>query len=186
MPASHNAEKYAEALVALGEATGALPRFEDDLAKTLDLIQGSAPIRSFLADPRIKPEGKITALEELLREHVHPVFLRFVLMLHDGGRLGEIGAVGDAFAERISGLRRKASGELVCARPISQELVDAIEREVGVLLHKDVRLRMRVDPSLLGGVRVQVGHSILDGTVDRLLEDFTHAILAPAAAKTPQ
>ncbi len=46
------------------------------------------------------------------------------------------------------------------------------------MLQKDVVLRVRVNPAILGGVRVRIGDFVMDGTVDRQLEEIRRRLLA--------
>jgi len=55
--------------------------------------------------------------------------------------------------------------------------IAAIEHEAGLLLGKEVHLRIRVDTDILGGLFIQVGDFVLDGTIDRLLEDIQQNLI---------
>ena len=176
--AGPEAQKYAEALVLLGEGAGDLVRVEKDLAAAMDFLERTPEVRRFLRDPRVSGEGKATALGQLLRQDLHSVVIHFLLILQEQGGLSSLPDIAEAFFQRVSVRKMKASGELVTARPLSEGQVAAIERETGRVLGKDVRLRVRVDPTLLGGLSVRVGDFVLDGTVDRQLEQFRAVLLA--------
>jgi F-type H+-transporting ATPase subunit delta len=171
-------EHYADALLALGRATGEFARFQDDLEQACLLVRRDSRIREFLADPAVAGEGKRRALEQLLSGSIHPVILDFLLILLDQDRLRHFQLLVDVFHEKISNVRRRASGELICAAELSPEQVAAVEHEAGRILGKDVALRVRVDPGLLGGILLRVGDFVLDGSLDRQLEDARHALLA--------
>jgi F-type H+-transporting ATPase subunit delta len=172
------AARYAEALLTLAGAAGVLPRVEQDLAAALDLIERSGDIRRFLADPAILGAGKAQAIGEILKGKVHPVFLHFLQILQETGRIAELRAIADAFFEQASQLTRKTTGELVAAQPLAGETVGRIEEEVSRLLGRELHLRTRVDPDLLGGVLVRVGDVVLDGTIDHYLESVGRRLLS--------
>jgi F-type H+-transporting ATPase subunit delta len=162
--------RIADALVALGDGTGQIQRFERDLATALNLLRSHEEIRRFLGDPTVDDRGKCQALERIMSADLHPVLLHFLLILQRERLLARLGDIAGAFYERVSLLVRKVSGEIVTAQPLTDERVAQIEREVGRVLQKDVHLAVRVDPNLLGGVTVRVGSFVVDGTVDRYLE----------------
>lgn len=163
-------QKYADALVALGEATKAIPAIEQDLAAVLDLFGDNKDLRRFLSDPHIREDGKGIALEQILKDKLHPVLMRFILILQEQGGLASLPDIAREFFDRASRLRKRTTGELVSAVPLSEEKVAVIEEELGRILQKSVHLHVRVSADILGGVKVRVGDWILDGTVDRYFD----------------
>ena len=165
-------ERYADSLVNLGEATGSLARFKKDMETLLDMIEQSEEIRRFLADSFVNKRGKCRALEEVLEDKIHPALLHFFLILVEQELISRVKPVAMAFFEKASRLGKKASGEMVAAVPIPDGKVAEIEREVGRVVGKEVCLRVRVNPDILGGLLVQVDDFVLDGTVERQLEEM--------------
>ena len=179
MPEENNdVEQLADSLVSLGRATATLKRFDEDLMLTLETFEKNSQVRRFLADPAIRVEGKLSAVREILKDRVHPVLLHFLLILVEQDIISKLKPVADSFFRKVSGLRQRISGELVTALPLPPEKIAAIEKETGAILDKEVHLRVRVDPDILGGVFVQVGDFVLDGTIDHRLDSIRRQLLA--------
>jgi F-type H+-transporting ATPase subunit delta len=175
---NHSIGRFADALVALGEACDALPQLERDLAAAADLLRSNERIRRFLADPSVDECGKSLALERILGKRVHPAAVHFLSILRREGRLADLDEVVGVFLGRVGLLGRKVTGELVTARPLSEARVAEIEQEVGRTLGKDVHLIVRINEDLLGGVIVKVGSLVVDGTVAHRLEAVEKALAA--------
>ena len=176
-PAPPESVRYAEALLALAEAAGSSSRIEQELVSLLDLFETNTALRRFLADPAVKTEGKKTALHELLCERVSPVLLHFVLILQAEGVLPQIRAIGEDFFRLFTSKRRKVTGTLLSAVPVPDDKLAVIEREAGRVLGKDVHLRVRVETGIMGGMRIQVGDFILDGTVEHQFSELRRKLL---------
>jgi F-type H+-transporting ATPase subunit delta len=171
-------ERYAEALLRLGEASGCLADLERQLPDARDLLARNAEVRRFLADPGVEAEGKRRAIERLLAgEPPHPALIPFLQILLAAGRLARLPAIVDAFLAGAAGLRQESLGELLSAVAVPDDRRAAIEREVSRILGKPVRLQPRVDPALLGGHQVRVGDFLLDFTVDHRLEQIRRGLL---------
>jgi F-type H+-transporting ATPase subunit delta len=169
---------YGEALFRLGEACGSVQRTERDLAAVLDLLEHREDVGRFLADPRVETRGKAEALQRLLDPGIDSSLLHFLLILLEKGRLKDLRAIAEVFFKKAAAVRGSVSGELVSAAPLPEEKVAAVEREMGRVLGKTVRLRARVDPMILGGVAVRLGDTVVDGSVRRRLEAMRAHLLA--------
>jgi len=165
-------ECYARALVALGQCAGNLQSLEQDLLEIVEEFETNNRLQGFLGDIRVAATGKAAALTEVLEGKVDDVLRHFILMLHSQGDLNLLKPIAASFYDKASELCEKVSGVLVSARPLSSEKIAHVEKHVGALLGKEVSLLAKEDRSLLGGIRVQVGDTLIDGTIDRELEDI--------------
>jgi len=176
--ALRRAERYAASLLALAEATGSVDQIERDLGVALDLVEGHEEVRRFLMDMALRDEGRAEAVGRLLAGRVHPALLRFAQILAEERKLPELRRIAEAFYEALARQRNETAGELVAAGPLPVETVARIEEAVGAALNCRVRLRVRLSSDILAGVIVRVGDRVLDGTVDRRLEEIRAALVA--------
>jgi len=171
-------EKCAQALIALAESAQCLPRVRRELPGVLDLVEGDPRMRRFLLDPSVRTAGKESALREILGTEIHPVLLHFLLLLQHLGQIGRLARIAEAFFRGAAGREDKVAGEITAAQPLSESDMAAIEKEASRLLGKTVSLSLRLDPGLLGGCVLKAGDMIVDGTVERRLEDLRRQLLA--------
>lgn len=169
---------YAEALLSFARAANRLDQVSEDIATVVSLVSQNEEMRRFLADPHVKPEGKEAALRDLLVDKISPLTLKLMLAIQEQDFIARIDQVAERFYENTARLRESSTGEIVTARELPAEMVKEIEQEASRVLNQQVSLRVRVDPSLLGGVSLRVGNFVLDGTVEHQLEEFRKTLLS--------
>jgi F-type H+-transporting ATPase subunit delta len=183
------ARNYAETLLDLADRNGG-PAAMDQFAAALDevagLVQSDPRVRQFLETPRVPAAEKKKALRAALAGRAPELFLRFVSVLVDKRRQTLLPEIAEAFR----GLVDERMGRVRVQVAISHLPDEALQAEIGnalaLRLGRAVIPTFTVEPDLLGGMVVQVGDEILDGSVRssaaRLRRAMMAAQLPPSAA----
>jgi F-type H+-transporting ATPase subunit delta len=177
VPATPDAEVYAEALLCLAQAGGRQREVESALRAVLDGVEHNPDTKRFLRSPMVRGEGKREALGRLLGDSAPALLLDFLGILLDNGHLHALPAIAAAFFVKASERRGGTAGELVTAAPMPAATLRAVSEAAAALLGRPVDLHPRLDPSLIGGAIVRVGDFVLDNTIDRRIEDMRAHLL---------
>ncbi|HEY0024254.1 MAG TPA: ATP synthase F1 subunit delta [Longimicrobium sp.] len=183
------ARNYAETLLDLADRNGgaaAMDQFAAALDEVAGLVQSDPRVRQFLETPRVPAAEKKRALRAALAGRAPELFLRFVSVLVDKRRQTLLPEIAQAFR----GLVDERMGRVRVQVAISHLPDEALQAEIGnalaLRLGRTVIPTFTVDPELLGGMVVQVGDEILDGSVRssaaRLRRAMMAAQLPPSAA----
>ncbi len=154
-----------EATVLAAEADGGLDDLEDGLFRFSRVVAGQPDLRAALADPSLPAEGKQELLRTLLDGKVTPVTLRLItqMVLHPRGR--SLTAALDLCA----GLAARRREQLIAVVRSAVELSASERRRLAEALAASyghqVHLNVVIDPSGVGGISVQIGDELIDGTV---------------------
>lgn len=166
---------YARGIVAVAQAEGALERVTSELLRFGRAIAENPQLREALADPSVDPGAKLRVAEDLL-PRAHPQTVAAVAYVVSSGRarlLEDITRqVGVVSAEQRGG----ALAEVRTAMPLNDEQRRRLQTAVGRVVGQDVELHEVVDPALVGGVRVQVGDTVIDGSIARRIDDMKAAL----------
>jgi F-type H+-transporting ATPase subunit delta len=159
-----------EALTLAAQYGRALDNLEDDLFRFGRLVSGQPALRSALIGPT-GPDEKASLLADLLNGKVSPVSLKLItqVLTHPRGRSPQ--AVLDLCAS-IAAHRRE---QLIAVVRVATELSAAQRERLAATLAetygKRIHLNVVHDPAVVGGVSVQIGDELVDGTVaSRLAE----------------
>jgi F-type H+-transporting ATPase subunit delta len=94
-----------------------------------------------------------------------PMTKRFLQLLLRKNRLHALQAVTTAFGRLLDEAQGRLSLTISTARPLDQAAQQALHARLEQLLQRPVGITHQVDPSLLGGARLQLGSRLIDGTI---------------------
>ncbi|MDQ1374083.1 MAG: F-type H+-transporting ATPase subunit delta [Actinomycetota bacterium] len=175
MPDESRVDHYAEALFEVAKAEGSLETVEDELFKVARTIEGSDELRGTLADAGIPLERRIGIVHDVFRT-AHPTTLALLSFVVSTGRTRDLTAIIDRLVQKAAEERQEAVAEVRTAVALDDELQRRLAEAVGKATGKKVSLKVIVDPSVLGGVAVQVGDTVIDGTVRTRLNQLREAL----------
>lgn len=154
-----------EAVLAGAEAEGALETVEEDLFRVQRFLVAERDVREALSN-RSTPESSRQALiDQLFGPTVHPRTLQLLERVAHGsstsGSVSVVTALSEAAAER----RARTVAMVVAGSPLTVEQEDRLRNGLTRAYGRQVQLNVTVDPAVLGGMRVQIGPDVIDGTV---------------------
>jgi len=156
------ARRYAEALLALAPDDRAVVDFRASLEKLAPVFD-RVTIAS-LRDPSVPMRQRIEALTSALAAEPMPVRSLMVLLL-EGDRIALVPQIALAFGDLVDRREGIAKARITTAVPLGEsdqrELVRRLERESG----RRLRATFAVDPTLIGGAKVQIGDHLIDSSV---------------------
>lgn len=162
------ARPYAEALFRIAR-DGRLTEWSG-LLGTMAEAAAHPDLRAAAADPRVPAEVLFDLFAETLKQPLSEEARNLVRALIDNDRLTLLPVIARQFEELKNIHEGAADAEIVSAYPLSEtqldELIEVMQGKFGVRLKPAVR----VDESLIGGVRVTVGDRTLDSSVRAQLE----------------
>jgi F-type H+-transporting ATPase subunit delta len=159
------------ALVAGAEIAGSVDRLEDELFRFERAVAGDTELAAALTDRSAAAVRKRVLVDDLVGGKVVDQTLALLhrAVLTPRGRsldavLGDYGRLAARRRQRLVARVRVAAPLLPAHR---ERLAASLARMYG----HPVQLNVDVDPDVLGGIRVEIGDEVLDGTVARRLDD---------------
>ena len=160
------AGRYATALFGLARDEQQI----EAVSRSLDSIEAattqSADFRALIGSPLVgrADAGKtIRALVPSLG--LDPITGRFLGVLADNGRLGELKSVIRITRELAAGHRGETKAEVTSAHPLGDDQIAALKTRLKARVGRDVSIDARVDPNLLGGLVVRLGSQMIDASI---------------------
>jgi F-type H+-transporting ATPase subunit delta len=167
------ADPYAQALMSLAQEQKLEDQFGEDAKALLDLMAASDELAQFLANPLIEEAAKKNVLQQIAND-CHPLFVSFLKLLVDKGRIAFLEAILKQYEELLRQLRKTVLAEVTAAVELSDEQQNRIREKVAAMTSAEqVELNVSLDPDLLGGVIIKVGSQIVDASLRGQLRRLT-------------
>ncbi len=169
--------RYALALHGLASEQGSLEQVEAQLEDLAANLASSDELRRQLANPRLGRETKKAVLSQLLGDGVDDRLRATVMLMANKGRAGLLSELQPALADIAMAASGQAVASVVSATALDDDTRQRLIAQLQQLSGKDITLEESVDESLLGGVSVQIGSRMIDGSLKRRLEVLEHKML---------
>lgn len=177
---SRNADvglRYAQALFDLANEAGALTVVEADLNGLEALRADSADLRRLLISPTFSQSDKAAGLKAVATAAgVSEVTHKFLGVLCANNRASALPAVVDAFRKLAADQRGAVAAEVTTATALTAAQKKGVAASLRTALGKDPEITTRVDPAILGGIKVRVGSRLFDASLKSKLDSLKFAL----------
>ncbi|QGU00728.1 ATP synthase delta chain [Candidatus Syntrophocurvum alkaliphilum] len=164
------ARRYAEAFFSIAQDNNKIDQFQTELEKVVAKINELENLKEYFAHLLIPAKEKKEVAKKLFQEDLSPTTLSFILMVIDKRRETYFEAILDEYKEMADESRNITKADLIVAREVPEDEVEVLAQKLSATSGKTVQLKVAVDPSLIGGIKIRMGDQIIDGTVAKRLE----------------
>jgi F-type H+-transporting ATPase subunit delta len=172
------ARRYAEALIDAAQKEGQADAALEELAELQSDVLARFPrFADLLASERVPAAEKDRILRETFEGRASGLVLRFLRVLNRNGRLGLLGPI---IAEARTIWDRRNNRIPVSVRtavPLGEDQMQALKDRLAGLVSGTPILSVSTDPSLIGGLVIQVGDHLYDASVKNRLTQLRHRLI---------
>ena len=169
------ARPYAEAAFRLACEQNALPAWSDALALIATVV-ADPQVAALVDAPQVSANQLEGVIIGAIGKHLSGEARNFVQVLVHNRRLGVIAQIRESY----EALRREHEGAMeatvVSALPVDdaqlKSLVAALEKKYS----RKITARVKIDPQLIGGLKIMVGDKVIDATVRGRLDAMAAAL----------
>ena len=170
-------ERYAQALFDLALETGKLEAVRGDLRSLKAAWLESADLRRLAVSPLMKAEDQQAGLVAIAdKAKFDGVTRNFLGLLAQNGRARDLAGVIAGFEALYAKHTGVVAAEVVSAQALDAKQLAAIKAALTKALGKDPEMTARVDPAILGGLKVKVGSRLFDASLKTKLDQMKFAL----------
>jgi len=163
------ARRYArgllDAAVGAGESSDEQQMCEQ-LSSISQVVESHDGLQLVLVNPAIGWERKAGILADIAdRMRLHRLLRSFLRLLAEKERLDHLHLIAEVFSDLVDEHRGVVTAEVATPLELESPQVAAVQQRLATALGRDVRLKTRTEPELLGGLVTRIGDVVYDGSL---------------------
>jgi F-type H+-transporting ATPase subunit delta len=170
--------RYSLALYELAEESNAIHEIEKDSLSIIQLISNSEDFNSLIKDPTNKKEDQLNVILKISEKFkINNLLTKFLSFLISKRRFFYVEKILKDFIETCSKKRGEIKAELTAAKELTEKEINSIKEELTKNFSSKIKLNYKYDPSLIGGLIVQVGSTMVDTSIKNKLQKITNRMI---------
>jgi F-type H+-transporting ATPase subunit delta len=166
-----SARPYARAVYALATETSSVESWSEAL-EMLAAVAADAGMQELLDKPQLSKVQKGELMLKVVSDRLSQQQQNLVSLMADNGRLKALPEVAHQFENFRAEAEGKIEAEVISAYPLTSEQEQVITAMLKRKLGRDVSITTSTDESLIGGVVIKAGDTIIDGSMKSQLESL--------------
>ena len=168
-----SAERYSLALYELASENNVLSQVEDQSLSILNLISSSKDFSNLIKDPTNNQDDLLKVIGDISDNNKFESLLKnFLSFLINKRRFFFVEQILNSFIETCSKKRGELKAELKSAKELSSDEISKITDELTKNFSSKIKLNYKHDQSLIGGLVVQVGSTMVDTSIKNKLQQI--------------
>ena len=169
------ARPYAKAAFEYARDKGSLDQWQSQLAVAAS-VAADDKVEALLSDPALTAEQQAAKLAELCGDDLGAEARNFLAILADNKRLPLLPEINAQFADFKANQEKSVDVEVISPFAVEDATADKLAAALGKRLERDVKVSTTVDESLLGGLLIRAGDTVIDGSVRGKLSKLAEAM----------
>lgn len=169
--------RYALALYKVAEEKGKVEQYLEELKNIVVLMNNDEDFMKLIRHPQVSTSSKKKLFTDIFKSKIDEDLLSFLLVLIDKGRIleleGKLREMEKINLERNNTVIAKVKTVVSLQDDEKNSLIKKLEKK----FDKKILLEEELDPSILGGVYVQVNNEVIDGTVKSKIDEMKKLML---------
>ena len=170
--------RYSLALYELAVEANMLSEIEVHSASIINLITLNEDFKSLIKDPTNNKEDQLNALSKISEQYkLNGLLTKFLSFLISKRRFFYVDKILKSFVETCSIKRGELKAELTSAKDLSENEINNIKEELTKNFSSKIKLNYKHDASLIGGLIVQVGSTMVDTSIKNKLQQIENRMI---------
>ena len=171
-------ESYALALYQLAKESSELEKVENEMNGLKKLLIDSSDFREMISNPTIQKEEKKNIISAITQNNnFSKTGKKFLGFLTIKNRLFFLNQIIESFLNFLSNAKGELKAKLLSAKKLSKVDIEKIEKELSSDFNSPIKIDYKHEPSLIGGLIIQVGSVMVDNSIKNKLRQLEKSMI---------
>lgn len=176
-------EIYSDVMFELAEETGRIEEVMEDLQAVAKLLADEPDFMTLLTSPKLKEDEKVRMIRRVFGGRVNPLTLDFLSVLARRNRVSFLNGIAGRYEDLYDVLRNRKRVEVTLAKAPTEDELTRLRADLKEAIAAEVKLTVRVDPTIIGGIVIRKGDQVIDNSVKYILDRTVNTILSHSRDK---
>ena len=164
---------YSQALFELASENNSINHIEVQVSSILGLIDKSKDFKDLIKDPTNKIEDQLKVINTISNQFkFNELLKKFLGFLISKRRFFYVEKILNDFLFICSNARGEIQAELSAAKNLNENEINNIKNELSSTFGSNIKLKHKYDPSLIGGLIIKVGSTMIDTSIKNKLQQI--------------
>ena len=164
---------YSQALFELASEKNSINNIEVQVSAILGLIDKSKDFKDLIKDPTNKIEDQLKAINQISNQFkFNELLKKFLGFLISKRRFFYVEKILNDFLFICLNSRGEIQAELSTAKNLNENEINNIKSELSSTFGSNIKLKQKYDPSLIGGLIIKVGSTMIDTSIKNKLQQI--------------
>ena len=168
---------YGTALFQAAEEAGKKDLVLEEVGQVLDIFEKEPDLFAFFNYPAISAEEKKEVLKNIFEGRICTEVLNLLYILVDKRRTAHFPKIVKAFKDCVNQEDGVTYGVVYSVEPLKEEQLAKFEEQTSALLKTNAKLENKLDPKLIGGVKILIDGRVIDASIRKRFEDLESKIM---------
>ena len=175
---SETANRYALALYELAKESSELEAVEKDINELLAIYNTSENLKNFIKNPTQSQSNQLEILKKISIEmSLSKIIKSFLSVLVTKRRIFFLNTIFLNFLSLVSKKRGELKASLISSKKLTNEELKNLSTELSQAMGTTVAFDYKVDETLIGGLKMQIGSLMIDTSIKNKLKKYEQIML---------
>ena len=170
---SEISQRYALALYDLSKEKNQTEEFITNMTAFIKIFNSNKDLKNFVKNPTYSVENQKIVFDKILSlMNFNKLVKNFFQILIIKKRIFYLDKIIEEFLKLISLKRGEVTGNLISPKEIDENSILEIQREISTNIKRSIKLKSKIDKSLIGGIIIQIGSLMIDASIKNKLQKY--------------
>ena len=175
---SETSERYARAIFELAQENSELENIENNFKNLLELCRSNIDLNNFIKNPTHSLTSQLEAINIISNKmNFSKTLKNFLSILVVKRRILFLEKIILSFLKLVAVKKGKLNAELISSKILSTNELNNISLELSNVIGSEINFDYKVDQSLIGGFKIQVGSLMIDTSIKNKLKKYEQIML---------